>query len=227
MPALTFTYRSKIEFHAALHNISARVATLGRNPRGVRHEQIDQSTSKSAHGMIRQLRPSDLPRTSAAHSTIEAGETASTAALTRLSRSLCAALRARHDVSAMSKATRCRGRRTARTRRRCEPTGEIAFSVERDLQHRGIGGRLFQRLIAKARGLGYLRLQVTTHSNNGAMKALARRFNAELSFQQAKPKASSTWPARPTSMPIGAHPPTSAGVAPARPYPPEACLGVV
>ncbi|MBT1155967.1 GNAT family N-acetyltransferase [Aminobacter anthyllidis] len=67
-----------------------------------------------------------------------------------------------------------------------EPTAEIAFSVEREIQHRGIGGRLFQRLVAQARGLGYLRLQVTTHSNNSAMKALARRFNAKLSFQQGE-----------------------------------------
>lgn len=64
-----------------------------------------------------------------------------------------------------------------------EPTAEIAFSVEREIQHRGIGGRLFQRLVAQARGLGYLRLHVTTHSNNAAMKALARRFNARLSFE--------------------------------------------
>ncbi|WP_269929618.1 GNAT family N-acetyltransferase [Aminobacter sp. HY435] len=64
-----------------------------------------------------------------------------------------------------------------------EPTAEIAFSVERKIQHRGIGARLFRRLIAQARGLGYSRLQVTTHSSNLAMKALARRFNAKLSFE--------------------------------------------
>lgn len=64
-----------------------------------------------------------------------------------------------------------------------EPTAEIAFSVERQIQHRGIGGRLFRRLVAQARGLGYLRLHVTTHSNNAAMKALARRFDAKLSFE--------------------------------------------
>lgn len=63
-----------------------------------------------------------------------------------------------------------------------EPTAEIAFSVEHQVQHRGIGGRLFRRIIAQARGLAYSRLQVTTHSNNSAMKALARRFNAKLSF---------------------------------------------
>lgn len=63
-----------------------------------------------------------------------------------------------------------------------EPTAEIAFSVERDRQHLGIGGRLFARLILHALGLGYTRLLVTTHPDNAAMKALARRFHAKLSF---------------------------------------------
>ena len=64
-----------------------------------------------------------------------------------------------------------------------EPTAEIAFSVERSIQNRGIGGRLFQRLIGNARGLGYTRLRVTTHPQNAAMKALARRFHATISFE--------------------------------------------
>ncbi|MFU0503340.1 GNAT family N-acetyltransferase [Pseudaminobacter sp. NGMCC 1.201702] len=64
-----------------------------------------------------------------------------------------------------------------------EPTGEIAFSVECELQNRRIGGQLFARLIANARGLGYTRLLVTTHPQNEAMKALARRFNARLTFE--------------------------------------------
>lgn len=63
-----------------------------------------------------------------------------------------------------------------------EPTGEIAFSVEREFQHGGIGARLFARLIESARGLGYQRLLVTTHPENEAMKALARRFNSKLTF---------------------------------------------
>lgn len=63
-----------------------------------------------------------------------------------------------------------------------EPTGEIAFSVESHLQHRGIGGRLFERLISNARGQGYAKLLVTTHPQNEAMKALARKFDAALSF---------------------------------------------
>ena len=67
-----------------------------------------------------------------------------------------------------------------------EPTAEIAFSVERSLQRRGIGGRLFARLIQQARGLGYTRLFVTTHADNRAMKALARRFDAALTFAEGE-----------------------------------------
>jgi len=66
------------------------------------------------------------------------------------------------------------------------PTGEIAFSVERALQHRGIGGLLFLRLIESARAFGYERLLVTTHPQNEAMKRLARRFDAELRFEDGE-----------------------------------------
>ena len=64
-----------------------------------------------------------------------------------------------------------------------EPTGEIAFSVERELHHRGIGSALFERLITNARGLGYEKLRVTTHPGNLAMRELARKFDAHLSFE--------------------------------------------
>lgn len=67
-----------------------------------------------------------------------------------------------------------------------EPTGEIAFSVERELQHRGIGGLLFERLIGHARALGYTRLRVTTHPQNVAMKRLAQRFDARLTFEDGE-----------------------------------------
>lgn len=60
--------------------------------------------------------------------------------------------------------------------------GEIAFSVERDWHRCGIGTRLFQRLIRDARTRGIERLHVSTHSENAAMKALARRFRADLNF---------------------------------------------
>lgn len=62
------------------------------------------------------------------------------------------------------------------------PTGEIAFSVEHHRQGAGIGSRLFERLLMHAHALGYARLLVTTHPNNEAMKRLARKFDAELSF---------------------------------------------
>ena len=62
------------------------------------------------------------------------------------------------------------------------PTAEIAFSVEHHLQHKGIGSQLFRRLIGHALALGYERLRVTTHPNNQAMKALARKFDAKLTF---------------------------------------------
>jgi RimJ/RimL family protein N-acetyltransferase len=67
-----------------------------------------------------------------------------------------------------------------------QPTAEIAFSVERPLQHRGIGGRLFERLIEQARGFGYARLLVTTHPDNLAMRALARRHAARLTFEDGE-----------------------------------------
>jgi GNAT superfamily N-acetyltransferase len=63
-----------------------------------------------------------------------------------------------------------------------EDAAEIAFSVERDLQHQGIGRRLFKRLLGHARALGYTKLLVTTHPANEAMKRLARHFDARLTF---------------------------------------------
>lgn len=67
-----------------------------------------------------------------------------------------------------------------------EPTGEIAFSVERHLQRQGLGGLLFARLIEGARAFGYERLLVTTHPQNEPMKRLARSFNARLRFDDGE-----------------------------------------
>lgn len=66
------------------------------------------------------------------------------------------------------------------------PTAEIAFSVERQLQHNGVGSRLFERLVIHAHALGYTQLRVTTHAQNSAMKALARKFDARLTFDHGE-----------------------------------------
>ncbi len=66
------------------------------------------------------------------------------------------------------------------------PTGEIAFSVERGFQHKGIGSALFQRLIGHALALGYRNLRVTTHPHNAAMKSLSKKFDAKLTFEDGE-----------------------------------------
>lgn len=66
------------------------------------------------------------------------------------------------------------------------PTAEIAFSVERQFQHRGLGARLFSLLIRNALWLGYSQLRVTTHPQNAAMKRLARNFEARLRFEDGE-----------------------------------------
>src|SRR5258708_20199516 len=67
---------------------------------------------------------------------------------------------------------------------------EIAFSVEARIRRRGVGSILFTKLIAKARTLGYDSLQVTTGSQNEAMRALAHKFGAHLSFRRGESSGS-------------------------------------
>lgn len=61
---------------------------------------------------------------------------------------------------------------------------EIAFSVEREVRRKGVGSVLFRRLIAEAEGRGYESLRITTGYGNEAMRALAHKFGALLSFRQ-------------------------------------------
>jgi GNAT superfamily N-acetyltransferase len=60
---------------------------------------------------------------------------------------------------------------------------EVAFSVEGAVRRQGIGSILFRKLIAEALARGYRSLRITTGSQNGAMRALANKFGADLSFQ--------------------------------------------
>lgn len=63
---------------------------------------------------------------------------------------------------------------------------EIAFSVEHHVRRKGLGSILFRRLITEAEGRGYERLRITTGYSNEAMRALAQKFGARLTFRQGE-----------------------------------------
>jgi GNAT superfamily N-acetyltransferase len=63
---------------------------------------------------------------------------------------------------------------------------EIAFSVEASVRRRGVGSFLFKQLIAEARAKGYRSLRITTGAQNEAMRALARKFGANLAFRHGE-----------------------------------------
>ena len=60
---------------------------------------------------------------------------------------------------------------------------EIAFSVESGQRRLGVGSILFRKLIAEARARGYRHLRITTGAQNDAMRALANKFGAHLTFR--------------------------------------------
>ncbi len=59
---------------------------------------------------------------------------------------------------------------------------EVAFSVEARVRRQGVGSTLFRKLIAEARSRGYDSLRITTGAQNQAMRALANKFGAHLTF---------------------------------------------
>jgi GNAT superfamily N-acetyltransferase len=63
---------------------------------------------------------------------------------------------------------------------------EIAFSVEASVRRHGVGSVLFKRLIDEARWKGYPALRITTGAQNRAMRALANRFGANLTFRHGE-----------------------------------------
>src|SRR5882757_4226924 len=63
---------------------------------------------------------------------------------------------------------------------------EIAFSVERTTRRKGVGSILFRKLIAEAHAKGYRSLRITTGAQNDAMRALASKFGARLTFRQGE-----------------------------------------
>ena len=60
---------------------------------------------------------------------------------------------------------------------------EIAFSVEAGVRRQGVGSILFRKLIEVARAKGYRSLRITTGAQNEAMRALANKFGAHLTFR--------------------------------------------
>lgn len=63
---------------------------------------------------------------------------------------------------------------------------EIAFSIEAGVRRQGVGSILFRKLIAEARAKGYRTLRITTGAQNGAMRALANKFGAHLTFRHGE-----------------------------------------
>ena len=63
---------------------------------------------------------------------------------------------------------------------------EIAFSVESKVRRQGVGTVLFRKLISVARAKGYTSLRITTGASNDAMRALANKFGADLSFSHGE-----------------------------------------
>lgn len=145
------------------------------------------SFTDSIEGRIRQLRPSDLSQFKDHLLRLDRDSrrdrfngTASDAFLSTY------AERCFHDgttvVGYLGRNGQVHGAAELHERPELVDAGEIAFSVEPGHQRRGIGRRLFRRLILHAHALDYTRLLVTTHPNNEAMKRLARTFRARLSF---------------------------------------------
>jgi GNAT superfamily N-acetyltransferase len=63
---------------------------------------------------------------------------------------------------------------------------EIAFSVEAGLRRKGVGTVLFRKLLEEARARGYRTLRITTGAQNDAMRALANKFGAKLTFRHGE-----------------------------------------
>ena len=85
---------------------------------------------------------------------------------------------------------------------------EIAFSVETSVRRQGVGSILFKKLIAEARSKGYRALRITTGAENQAMRALAHKFGAHLTFRQGESTGSIDLKQQPLSPSAGLAIPT-------------------
>jgi GNAT superfamily N-acetyltransferase len=76
---------------------------------------------------------------------------------------------------------------------------EIAFSVEACVRRQGVGSILFRKLIAEAKSKGFHSLRITTGAQNQAMRALAHKFGAHLTFRHGE--STGTIDLKPQSQP--------------------------
>ncbi len=79
-----------------------------------------------------------------------------------------------------------------RRRRRPDHQPEIAFSVEGNWRRHGVGSILFRKLIEEARAKDFRFLRITTGAQNDAMRALAHKFGAHLTFRYGESTERST-----------------------------------
>ncbi|MHB2168465.1 N-acetyltransferase family protein [Alsobacter sp. R-9] len=90
-----------------------------------------------------------------------------------------------HDITLFGFFDEERLRAVAELRPVGERAAEAAFSVEPAWRGRGIATALFARIIDDARALGTRRIYMSCLSENRAMQALARKFEAEFRFEPA------------------------------------------
>ncbi len=79
---------------------------------------------------------------------------------------------------------------------------EIAFSVEAGVRRQGVGSILFRKLIAEAHSKGYNSLRITTGMQNQAMRALANKFGAHLTFRHGESTGNIDLKAQPQPEPV-------------------------
>ena len=95
------------------------------------------------------------------------------------------------SLSPISRAGWCAARpNSIRRINRLNSEPEIAFSVEACVRRQGVGSILFKKLIAEARSKGYRSLRITTGAQNQAMRALAHKFGAHLTFRHGESSGS-------------------------------------
>ncbi len=63
---------------------------------------------------------------------------------------------------------------------------EVAFSVLEDWRGRGVGAALFALIFEAAWSRGLAAMDVSTHADNDAMKHLARKFGAAMTFDHGE-----------------------------------------